>query len=240
MKSLENAYKRRRTLRFIGRNGRNRPIDVFNPHQRSGLNASIQNGKVKSRPSDRDLTREMSLDRMRLKTRRFVTVRSWSGCLDEAVKTGVIKRFKYPPLHLDPMRQMLPPRLNPGRHNSVLRACAFDDLRWSARPRDRSVWCHHVAWNPDRYNASFKSRVWSRSVVRVHAIDARIFCTRSDPTLSIAPRGLQLKTTVWDFSPTRKNVNEIRRVYKARRIKGFEYPSGLRKAENPLLYKVCI
>ena len=76
MKSLENDYQRQRTRLFIGRNGENRPIDAFNPHQRSGLNASIRNGKVKSWPSDHDLTREMSLDRMRLKTRRFVTVRS--------------------------------------------------------------------------------------------------------------------------------------------------------------------
>ena len=76
MKSLENAYKRRITLRFIGRNGENRPIDAFNPHQQSGLNASIRNAKVKSQPSDCDLTREMSLDRMRLKTHRFLTVRS--------------------------------------------------------------------------------------------------------------------------------------------------------------------
>ena len=76
MNSFSNAYKRRRTRLFIGRNGENRLIDAFNPHQRSGLNASIRNGKVKSRPSDCDLTREMSLDRMCLKTRRFVTVRS--------------------------------------------------------------------------------------------------------------------------------------------------------------------
>ena len=31
-----------------------------------------------------------------------------------------------------------------------------------------------------------------------------------------------------------EKVSEIRRVYKARRIKGFEYPSDLRKAENPI------
>ena len=43
---------RRRTRLFIGRIGDNRPIDVFNPHQRSRLNASIRNGNVKSWPSD--------------------------------------------------------------------------------------------------------------------------------------------------------------------------------------------
>ena len=49
------------------------------------------------------------------------------------------KMLKSLPLDLDPTHQMLPPRFNPGRHNSVLRARAFDDLRWSARPRDQSV-----------------------------------------------------------------------------------------------------
>ena len=43
---------RRRTRRFIGRIGENRPIDAFNPHQRPRLNASIRNGKLKLWPSD--------------------------------------------------------------------------------------------------------------------------------------------------------------------------------------------
>ena len=43
---------RRRTRLFIRRIGENRLIDAFNPHQRSRLNASIRNGKVKSWPSD--------------------------------------------------------------------------------------------------------------------------------------------------------------------------------------------
>ena len=43
---------RRRTHLFIGIIGENRPIDAFNPHQRSRLNTSIRNGKVKSWPSD--------------------------------------------------------------------------------------------------------------------------------------------------------------------------------------------
>ena len=124
MKSLENAYKRRRTLRFIGQNGGNRPIDAFNLHQRSGLNESIRNGKVKSQPSDRHLTREMSLDRMGLKTRRFATVRSRSSGLDEAFKTSVIKHFKSTTLDLDPTRQMLPPRLNLDRYNASNQARA--------------------------------------------------------------------------------------------------------------------
>ena len=44
--------ERRRTRLFIRRIGENRPIDAFNPHQRSRLNTSIRNGKVKSWPSD--------------------------------------------------------------------------------------------------------------------------------------------------------------------------------------------
>ena len=74
-----------------------------------------------------------------LKTRRFVTVGSPSGDLDEAFKRCVIKRFESPPLDLDPTRQILPPRLNRGHHNSVLRPRARSDDRWSARPRDRRV-----------------------------------------------------------------------------------------------------
>ena len=82
MKSLENAYKRRRTLRFIGRNGRNRPIDAFNLHQRSGLNASIQNGKVKSRSSDLIWTLQIYPPDVRYKTHETVPVRSRSNAPD--------------------------------------------------------------------------------------------------------------------------------------------------------------
>ena len=74
-----------------------------------------------------------------LETRRFVTVRSGSGGLDEAFKRGVMKRFKSLPLDLDPTRQMLPPRLNLGRHNSILRrTCLICDV-WTARPLDQGV-----------------------------------------------------------------------------------------------------
>ena len=40
--------ERRRTRLFIWRIGENRLIDAFNLHQRSRLNTSIQNGKLKS------------------------------------------------------------------------------------------------------------------------------------------------------------------------------------------------
>ena len=60
--------ERRRTHLFIGRNEENRLIDAFNPHQRSRLNASIRNGKVKSWPSDHRWTLQIAPLDMRLKT----------------------------------------------------------------------------------------------------------------------------------------------------------------------------
>ena len=60
--------ERRRTRLFIGRNEENRPIDAFNPHLRSRLNTSIQNGKVKSWPLDRRWTLQIAPLDMRLKT----------------------------------------------------------------------------------------------------------------------------------------------------------------------------
>ena len=82
MKSLENAYKRRRNLRFIGRNGRNRPIDAFNPHQRSGLNAPIRNGKVKSWPLDHGWTLWIDPRDVRDKTHQMASVGSRSDDRD--------------------------------------------------------------------------------------------------------------------------------------------------------------
>ena len=60
--------QRRRTRLFIGRNEENRPIDAFNLHQRSRLNTSIRNGKVKLWPSDRRWTLQIAPLDMRLKT----------------------------------------------------------------------------------------------------------------------------------------------------------------------------
>ena len=45
----------------------NRPIDAFNPHQRSGLNASIRNSKIISWPSDHGWTLRINPLDMRLK-----------------------------------------------------------------------------------------------------------------------------------------------------------------------------
>ena len=93
MKASSNAYKIRRTLRFIAEIGHNRLIDAFNPHQRFGLNASIRNGMVKSRPLDHGWSARMFRKICVLKTRRFVTVGLRSGGLDEAFKRCVINRF---------------------------------------------------------------------------------------------------------------------------------------------------
>ena len=115
MKSLKNDYKRRRTRLFIGRNGENCLIDVFNPQQRSRLNASIQNGKVKSRPSDLH----------------------WTLQIDRTI--CVLKRINLRPLDRDRTIVMLPGRLNLVRYNALIKARAFDLYRWSARPPDRRV-----------------------------------------------------------------------------------------------------
>ena len=147
----------------------------------------------------------MSLDRMRLKTRRFVTVRSWSSGLDEAFKTGIIKRFKSLPLDLDPTRQMLPPRLNPGRHNSVLRAHAFDDLWWSSRPRDRSVWCRHVSLNLTviiLFKRQVHDQIWWTLVNEIHACQSSRLLIQRSWCRHVAWKW----NTVWDFSPTRKRL----------------------------------
>ena len=40
VKSSKNVLQNRRMPQFLGEFGRNRSIDVFNPHQRSELNAS--------------------------------------------------------------------------------------------------------------------------------------------------------------------------------------------------------
>ena len=82
MKPSSNAYKRRTTLRFIGQNGQNRPIDAFNPHQRSGLNASIRNGKVKSQSSDLRWTLQIYPRDVRYKTHETTLVGSRSNAPD--------------------------------------------------------------------------------------------------------------------------------------------------------------
>ena len=82
MKSLENAYKRQRTPLFIGRNERNRPIDAFNLYQRSRLNASIRNGKVKSRPSDLHWMLQIDPRDVRYKTHETAPVGSRSNAPD--------------------------------------------------------------------------------------------------------------------------------------------------------------
>ena len=79
MKSLKNGYKRRRTRLFIGRNGGNRPIDAFNPHQRSRLSASIRNGKVKSPPSDLHWMLQIDPRDVRYKTHETAPVGSQSN-----------------------------------------------------------------------------------------------------------------------------------------------------------------
>ena len=79
MNSFSNAYKRRRTRLFIGRNEGNRPIDAFNPHQRSRLNASIRNGKVKSRPSDLHWTLQIDPRDVRYKMHETAPVGSRSN-----------------------------------------------------------------------------------------------------------------------------------------------------------------
>ena len=108
MKSSSNVLQNRRMPQYIGQIGRNRPIDAFNLHQRSGLNASHRTVMVKSRPLNRGWSTRMFRKICALKTRRFVTVGSPSGGLDEAFKRCVIKRFESPPLDLDPTRQILP------------------------------------------------------------------------------------------------------------------------------------
>ena len=149
-----------------------------------------------------------------------MTVRSSSDSLDEAFKTGVIKRF-------NPRRWILirrvrcsPPRFNLGRHNSVLRARVFDDLRWSSRPRDRKrVMLPRLA-KSDRYNLPLIDTCvdpdrWSASASDRHVISTRTV----DPTPLIAPRSLHLKTLLWDFSPTGKKLVES---------VGFIWPDGLK------------
>ena len=115
MKSLKNDYKRRRTRLFIGRNGENRTIDAFNPHQRSRLNASIRNDKVKSRPLDLH----------------------WTLQIDRTI--CVLKRINLRPLDHDWTIVMLHGRLNLVRDNALIKARAFDLYQWSARPPDRRV-----------------------------------------------------------------------------------------------------
>ena len=101
--------------------GKTVPIDAFNPHQRSRLNASIRNGKVKSRPSDLH----------------------WTLQIDRTI--CVLKRINLRPLDRDRMIVMLPERLNLVRYNALIKARAFDLYRWSAHPPDRRVGCRHVA-----------------------------------------------------------------------------------------------
>ena len=64
--------------------GRNRPIDAFNPHQRSGLNASNQTVMNISWPSDRGWTLRIDLLDMRFKNAlnrdRWITIQR-SGCV---------------------------------------------------------------------------------------------------------------------------------------------------------------
>ena len=82
MKSFENAYKNRRTPRFIGKIGRHRPIDVFNPHQRFGLNASNRTVTKMSWPFDHGWTLRIDPRDVRYITHQFAPVGSQSDDRD--------------------------------------------------------------------------------------------------------------------------------------------------------------
>ena len=82
VKSSKNILQNRRMPQFIGEFGRNRPIDAFNPHQRSGLNASKQTVMNISWPLDRGWTLRMNPRDMRYKMHQTVPVGSRSDDRD--------------------------------------------------------------------------------------------------------------------------------------------------------------
>ena len=128
--------------------------------------------------------------------------RSWWSFQNRRYKT-----LKSPPLDLDPTRQILPPRFNPGRHNSVLRARAFDDLRWSASPRGRSVWCRNVSLNLTviiLFKRHVHDQIWWSACP-----------SDRDPSLLVAPHHLHYKRPC-GLVP-HGNQKEIRPIYKTRR-----------------------
>ena len=113
MKSSKNILQKSKNASFYRRIGRNRPIDAFNPHQQSGLNASNRIIMNILWPSDRRWTLQMISLKCFLK--RFAS-RPFDH--DRAVE------MSSPPFHLS--------RYNP-IHSSM---CAMIDHQ-SARPRDR-------------------------------------------------------------------------------------------------------
>ena len=79
---LQEYLQNRRTLRFIGQIGRNRPIGAFNPHQRSGLNTSNQTFIEVSWPLDHRWTLRIDPRDVLYKTHQTAPVGSRSDDRD--------------------------------------------------------------------------------------------------------------------------------------------------------------
>ena len=109
------SYKSRRTPHFYRRIGRNRPIDAFNPHQRSGLNASNRTIMNISWSSDRGWTLQM----IRLKC--------------------ILKRFASRPFDRDRAVEMSSPPFHLSRYNPINSSTCVMIDRWSTRPRVHAI-----------------------------------------------------------------------------------------------------
>ena len=79
---LQECLQKSKNASIYRQIGCNRPIDAFNPHQRSELNASNRTVINMSWPFDRGWTLRIDPLDMRLKTRRFVAVGSRSDDRD--------------------------------------------------------------------------------------------------------------------------------------------------------------
>ena len=65
---LQECLQKSKNASIYRQIGRNRPIDTFNPHQRSGLNASNRIFTNITRPSDRRWTLQIHPSDVRYKT----------------------------------------------------------------------------------------------------------------------------------------------------------------------------
>ena len=76
MKSSKNVLHKSKNASFYNQIGHNRPIDAFNPHQRSGLNASKQTVMNILWPLDHGWTLRMNPRDMRYKMHQTAPVGS--------------------------------------------------------------------------------------------------------------------------------------------------------------------
>ena len=161
------------------------------------------------------------------------------GRPDGAWIVCVIKRIKRRPLDRDPTVQMSSARFNQDRYNpSLNRTCLWSRSVVRA-PRDRRVWCRHVAEDLTIITRLKKARAWLIDRWSASTRSTRGFPMRRRSNASHRSMWPALKHFVGLYSHTEK-ISGIRRVYNARQIKGSNTLRDYGRLTIPIIYMYYI